>query len=172
MTLTLTVTRGLPGSGKTTWALGWAARTGAARVNRDSLRDMLHGPAYRRTAEQEDAVTAASRGAVAGLLGDGLSVVVDDTNLGPAVMQYWADLADQQNAALAVVDFTAVPLSACVARDRSRPVREPDGGCVGAQVGEAVIVRMHAEYLAGGRSDLWSAAEATRRGHPVLAFTT
>lgn len=37
---TLTITRGLPGSGKSTWAKAWTAAdpTCRARVNRDDLR--------------------------------------------------------------------------------------------------------------------------------------
>ena len=34
----LTITRGLPGAGKTTWARTHAATTGAVRVNRDDMR--------------------------------------------------------------------------------------------------------------------------------------
>src|SRR4029453_2439326 len=36
----LIITRGLPGSGKTTWA---KAQPGTVRVNRDELRRMMHG---------------------------------------------------------------------------------------------------------------------------------
>ncbi len=36
----LIVTKGLPGSGKTSWAREEAARTGAALVSRDDIRGM------------------------------------------------------------------------------------------------------------------------------------
>ena len=40
----LIVLRGLPGSGKSTWAREYMAqRSGAVRINRDDLREMLHG---------------------------------------------------------------------------------------------------------------------------------
>ena len=41
----LVITRGLPGSGKSTWARQWVSQDPAhrAEVNRDSLRLMMHG---------------------------------------------------------------------------------------------------------------------------------
>ncbi|NUR25646.1 MAG: AAA family ATPase, partial [Catenulispora sp.] len=51
------LTRGLPGSGKTTWA---KAQPGFVRVNRDELRTMLHGGLL-GTGWAEQQVTVAQR---------------------------------------------------------------------------------------------------------------
>jgi predicted kinase len=74
---TLTITRGLPGSGKTTWA---RQQVGAVRVNRDDLRRMLHGR-HLGYARAEAQVTVAHRALVAALLEAGVNVICDDTNL-------------------------------------------------------------------------------------------
>jgi predicted kinase len=124
---TLTVTVGLPGSGKTT-----AARTRVAadpehwiRVNRDDLRIMGHG-ARLGTTTQEDTITVLQHAAVAALL-EGHNVVVDDTNLRPATMDAWKRIADAAGAHLDVWDFTHVPIDVCHTRNEKRtgPARVP-----------------------------------------------
>ena len=99
----LTITIGLPGSGKSTRALAWVAEDPArrARVNRDDLRRMLHGGRL-GTAEQEAAVTALQHPAVQALLELGYDVVADDTNLSTAAVHAWQRLADQAGAQLVV----------------------------------------------------------------------
>src|SRR5690606_5077486 len=79
----LILTVGLPGSGKSTWAKQWVAEDPArrARVNRDDLRAMLRGQLVWGDRDLEAQVTVAQRATVAALLADGVSVVVDDTNL-------------------------------------------------------------------------------------------
>jgi predicted kinase len=138
---TLTITRGLPGSGKTTWA---KQQPGLARVNRDDLRRMLHGgsvedPERRGRAERQ--VTAAHHAAVEGLLRAGADVVCDDTNLRGRVVREFAELAARCGAHFTVRDFTDVPVDECVRRDA---LRAGD-----AHVGEDVIRSMHQRYLAG-----------------------
>jgi predicted kinase len=88
-TPTLTITRGLPGSGKTTWAR--TRQPGAVRVNRDDLRVMLHG---RRIPENwaERQVTLAQRGSVEALLRGGVDVICDDTNLRARYVRELAEL--------------------------------------------------------------------------------
>lgn len=133
----LTITRGLPGSGKTTWAKG----TGVTRVNRDDLRWMLHGKrTYTREAERQ--VTAAQRAAVEALLRAGVDVVVDDTNLPARYVREWIELAVRCSATVMVLDrFLVVPVEECVRRDAGRPDTD--------RVGESVIRDLHARYLAG-----------------------
>lgn len=141
-TPTLTITRGLPGSGKTTWA---KAQKHAVRVNRDDLRVMLHG---RRIGENwaENQVTLAHRASVEALLRAGADVICDDTNLRARYVREIAELGMNTGAAVVVEDFTGVPLEVCIERDAARA--EP--------VGEEAIRSMHARYLAGkrGRLDL------------------
>ncbi len=132
----LTITRGLPGSGKTTWARaqpGW-------RVNRDDLRAMFcTGWEYGDPAAEE-ALTEAQHRAICALLLHRRDVVVDDTNLRQEHVNALRQLADAYGAEFVVKDFTGVPLETCLERDAARP--EAD------RVGEHVIRGMHSKYLA------------------------
>lgn len=118
---TLHLTRGLPGSGKTTKARLWVARHPEARVrvNRDDLRTMAHG-GRKGTAWQEQAVTTMQASSVSGLLLDGFDVVADDTNLRPDVMAAWYALAGRVGATVEVWDLTDVPVEECVRRNEQR----------------------------------------------------
>ncbi|MEU4619052.1 AAA family ATPase [Actinoplanes sp. NPDC023801] len=134
----LLITRGLPASGKTTFAR--KLQPEVVRVNRDDLRRMLHGGRlYTQRAEAQ--VTQAQRAAVEALLRARGSVIVDDTNLRAKTVREWAEMAARYNASFEVHDFTDVPVDECVRRDVDRPEDE--------RVGEDGIRRMHARYLAG-----------------------
>jgi predicted kinase len=134
---TLTITRGLPGSGKTTWA---KSQPGLVRVNRDDLRQMLHGGRL-GTPSAEMQVTLAHRAAVESLLLQGVDVVCDDTNLRARVVRDLAELALKCGAGFVVRDFTDVPVDECVRRDALR-----EGP---THVGEEAIRGMYRRYLAG-----------------------
>jgi predicted kinase len=134
---TLTITRGLPGSGKTTWA---RQQGGHVRVNRDDLRRMLHGgPLHTGWAEMQ--VTLAQQAQVEALLRAGINVICDDTNLRGRYVRELAELGRLAGAQVVVHDFTDVPVEVCVARDAGRPE--------GERVGAEVITRMWRRYLAG-----------------------
>lgn len=140
---TLIVTRGLPGSGKTTWALKQLAERPhgtAARVNRDDLRRMTHGkPRYDK--ESERVITAIQRDAIRTLLRLGHAVVNDDTNLDDGRMIALMVLADETGAHFKIEDFTHVSLETCIRRDWHRKGTD-------AYVGEDVIRDMHRRHLA------------------------
>jgi predicted kinase len=139
----LLITRGLPASGKTTFAR--KLQPEVVRVNRDDLRRMLHG---RRLFTQwaEGQVTAAQRAAVEALLRAGTDVIVDDTNLRARTVRDWAELAARYGATFEVHDFTDVPVEECVRRDAGRPEEE--------RVGADAIQRMRDRYLAGRKLPL------------------
>ncbi len=139
---TLTITRGLPGSGKTTWA---KQQGGHVRVNRDDLRRMLHGGPL-QTGWAEVQVTLAQQAQVEALLRAGVNVVCDDTNLRARYVRELAELGRAAGATVVVKDFTEVPLDECIARDAVRP--EPE------RVGEEAIRGMWQRYLAGRRLPL------------------
>jgi predicted kinase len=136
-TPTLTITRGLPASGKTTWA---KSQPGAVRVNRDDLRRMLHGGML-GVGWAETQVTVAQRAQVEALLRAGVNVICDDTNLRAKVCRELADLGLRCGANVVFRDFTDVPVEECIRRDAGRP--ESD------QVGEDVIRGMFQRYLSG-----------------------
>ena len=126
---TLTICRGLPGSGKTWWARAWldlvateGRRGTLARVNRDDLRAMMFDPAYRHPVEYvEVRVTAAQHAQIRYLLTMGVSVICDDTNLHPDHVLALQDLARKCRADAVIRDFTGVSLETCIARDTQRP---------------------------------------------------
>lgn len=142
---TLHITRGLPASGKTTWARAWAAedRESRVRVNRDELRQMLDdGTFIKGVTEQR--VLAVRDEAIVRLLGSGYDVVCDDTNLPQWNARALARLARKAGAGLEVHDFTHVPLETCLERDAARA--EP--------IGEERIRGLHLRFLAGRKLPL------------------
>jgi predicted kinase len=136
----LTMTKGLPGSGKTTWARQQQERDPeVVLVSRDELRALLHGGRYSQ--ENEAQVIAVRDAIVADSLARQRDVIVHDTNLQPEQAVALVNLARSHDATFTVEDFTDVPLDVCLARDaaRSRPV------------GAAVIRTMWQDFLAAGQ---------------------
>lgn len=141
--MTLWMTRGLPGSGKSTWARAKQAEFALGevkRVNKDDLRTMLDGGKW--SADNEKFVVRMRDCIVIAALAEGRHVIVDDTNLALQHESRLRQLAREGGAEFALVDFTHVPLEECIARDRTRV----------ACVGERVIREMWQEYLSGGSS--------------------
>ena len=143
----LIITRGLPGSGKTTWARAWVAEDPQrrARVNRDDVRAMLHDSVFVRQSASEPgterAVQAARDATITALLKRGIDVVCDDTNLPSRVARDLRRLAVVVGADFEVVDLTDVPLEECLRRNALREGR--------ARVPDERVQDMHARYIAG-----------------------
>ncbi len=139
---TLIITRGLPGSGKSTTARAWVAADPAhrARINRDDLREQLHGSVWLGQ-DTERQIIAAQHGAITALLRKGIDVVCDDTNLPQRTVRDLARVAALAGADLTVWDMTDVDLEVCVQRDFLRNGR--------ARVGEDIIRGMYDRYLRG-----------------------
>jgi predicted kinase len=134
----LTVTVGLPGSGKTTWAEAEAARTGAALLGRDRLRIAMFG-SYEAAKGKEELITTAQLAALFALLErDDHDVIVDDTNLVRAHRKLLIDVGYGASARVIISDFTHVDIDLCVYRDARRV----------SPVGEENIRRMWAAHLA------------------------
>jgi predicted kinase len=120
----LRTTVGLPGAGKTTDAVSWVAidPDTRARINRDDLREMMHG-GYLGRRTQEDQVTAMRDAAILKLLRAGISVVVDDTNLRWKHVYHLERIARRVHVPFEIVSYLDVDLDTCVERDRTRAVR-------------------------------------------------
>lgn len=137
----LVLTRGLPGSGKTTWAKEWVEEDldNRTRVNRDDLRLLLHGKAL-YLPELEKAVTLASHASVEALLRGGKSVIVDDTNLRIKYVRNFVEIAKKAGAEYRVVDFET-DVNECIRRDKLRE----------KYVGEEIILDMAQKFIHKGK---------------------
>lgn len=118
---TLVLTRGLPASGKTTWARAWVAEAPErrGRVNRDDLRHQLFGTFHGLTFAQETAITEASRAAVLALLSTGRDVVADDMNLRPKYVREWRRFVTSHGHDLETVELP-VDIETAIERDSQR----------------------------------------------------
>jgi predicted kinase len=135
--LELIILRGIPGSGKSTWAREFVSRCSwFKRISRDDLRQMLDGGKY--SAHNEKFIKQVRNRLIRECLRDGWSVIVDDTNL--------KDRDIREIRMCAFIDFEAVPvrimdfdtpLEECIRRDRQR--MNP--------VGAERIREMYVEYL-------------------------
>lgn len=146
MTGKLIITRGLPGSGKTTWSRDYCAQYEQGmrvRVNRDDLRAMLFGAGYRPSYEFEQTVTEIQHNAIRALLRAGKTAVADDTNLVLKHARALSRLAYEEGAEFEVRDeFLRTALPECLRRNADRPVE--------TRVPVAVIEGMYTRYVRGG----------------------
>lgn len=160
----LIITRGLPGSGKSTKAQEWVAADPVrrARVNRDDLRKMQHGGVFIRqsgkSAGTEKAIIAARDASITTLLRLGVDVINDDTNLPSRTVRDLRRLAVLAGAEFEVWDLTDVHVDVAIARDREREV----------SVGQDVIRDMYRRYVHGRAYPLPIPLEVPGRpGDPV-----
>lgn len=150
MTNELIITRGLPASGKSTWAHAWQAESPATRVVicRDDTRKAMFGSAdqdyYRAPAlaQREAIVTEANTHAIQHALKAGFSVCVADTNLPVRRCRDLARLAVAAGVPWRTVEFEDAPLALCLSRNAARTDKEP--------VPEDAIREMYNRYLRGG----------------------
>lgn len=136
----LMVVRGLPGSGKTTWAKEWVRKDHKRRirVNRDDLRDMMDCGEF-IAGLTEPRIVRAEHALIRQNLIFGNSVVCDDTNLTQRVMDELRDLASDCGANMCVHDLRDVPLETCLARNALREGRR--------QVPEEEIRKMYGRWI-------------------------
>lgn len=119
-TARLTLTIGLPGSGKSYWADAQvAADPNVVIVERDRIREELTGD--RRNMTQEGRVTAVAKQRALRALCDDRHVIVSDTNLVAKYRREWADMAHTMRAHYDERSFLDVPFSVCVERNAARP---------------------------------------------------
>lgn len=130
---TLYITKGLPASGKTTWAkkLIDEKQGKLKRFNRDDLRAMIDNGKWSKGNEQF--IKKVQREMAAAAITEGFDVVIDDTNLVTATFDSWLQFGTDHGCKIHVEDFTHISVHLCIERDKNRV----------ASVGEEVIRKMN-----------------------------
>lgn len=134
----LVMLKGLPGSGKSTWAKEVLAKDKRKwkRVNKDDLRAMLDDGKWSR--DNEKFILRVRDAVIVNALCSGFNVLVDDTNLAPKHEKALRELAKTWADDFDIQDFTHVPLEQCIKQDLNRS----------KSVGERVIREMYNQFLA------------------------
>ena len=126
--------KGLPASGKTTYAKKLVEQ-GWVRVNKDDMRAMLHNSKW--SPSNEGFVLALRDEIIIRSLVNGQNVVVDDTNLDPKHINQFEAIAGEFMADFDV-KFFDTPVRECIRRNKLRDNPVP----------EKVIYQMYNRYLA------------------------
>ena len=124
----LILTRGIQGSGKSTWAKAWVAEDPEhrIRINWDDLRNMF-GVYW--IPNREPLLADITLRAVEEAMSRGYDIVIDNMNLNPKTVRYWEGVVETNNNTNAVSHFMYeikfkdffIPLEECIRRDAMRP---------------------------------------------------
>ncbi len=133
----LIMTKGLPASGKSTWAKDQVFKSGGRikRINKDDLREMLDSGLY--TKENEQGILTSRNALIKTFLRKGIDVIVDDTNIHPMHENDLRTIAKIYGADFSIMSFMDIPVETCIERDLTRE----------KTVGHKVIENMHKQYL-------------------------
>lgn len=126
--------KGLPGSGKSTWAKKHAERINAIIVSKDDIRSILHKKWNFRI---EKIVKKIEYTAVSSSLKNGFDVIIDSTNFAPKHEKEFRKLAEEIQVNFEVKYFNT-PLNVCLMRNSKR-IRD-------SKVPENVITTMWSKY--------------------------
>ena len=166
----LTLTIGLPGSGKTTWAKKIRQEhPNTVLVSRDALREEFFGEFTNHSQEQESLITSVAEKAVDKALSEGRHVIVHDMNLKKAYRKRWATYAVKYDVPLRYIDMTHVPVEHCITRVQTRY----DLG--GRWVDPEVILNLYKRYLSNKMpvetpESLTEALKDTVQGHDPVEW--
>lgn len=130
------MTKGLPASGKSTWAKEWVDNhENWKRINKDDLRNIFDNGKW---SEGNEKFIIFSRDIlVYNLLCKKINVIVDDTNFAPKHEVQLKAMAKECGAKFEIKDFTDITPETCIERDLKRP----------NSVGSKVIMKMYNQYL-------------------------
>lgn len=135
----ITVTRGLPGSGKSKWAREYGE---GVPVERDMLRMELFGKWWTGNPDDEEQVTKLQMKRVKGLLKLGMSPIISDTNLPDRSVKRWQQVAYDAGVDFEVKDFRHVDLDTVLEWNESR-------NRYGKVVPREVILDKHKRFIEG-----------------------
>jgi predicted kinase len=140
------ILRGIPASGKTTWAKTYQkTHPNTKRLNRDDLRMMIDNGVW---SKQNEKFIVETRDFLLDLfLTEGFDVIIDDTNLVPKSFEQLIKTIQEKReqmefngvTILLEVKIFEVDLEECIIRDSKRIGK--------AKVGEAVIRRFYNNYV-------------------------
>lgn len=119
----LIICRGLPASGKSTWAKQWVLEDPEhrIRVNQDDIRLML-GKYW--VPSREKLVQEIQFDAILKALSRGFDIVIDNTNLNKKVLDGFDRLIKTyKDYEIEYKDFFDTPLSVCIERDKNRDLQ-------------------------------------------------
>lgn len=118
---TIFVTRGLPGSGKSTWADNTVRiLKNFVKVERDELRMSLFKSYWTGKQEDEEKVTRLQEALVRSYLAEGMSVIISDTHLPDRSVKKWLKLGHELSVPVYVQDFRHVPLEKVLENNKAR----------------------------------------------------
>lgn len=134
------MTKGLPGSGKSTWAKTKVGDGQTVIVSNDDLRVMFNNKLWQTNSKIRDKtekfVAKAKNALIELALENHLDVIVDATHLSPKYETQLRELVGNR-ADIIIKDFTDVPLETCIENDLKRP----------NSVGSKVIMDMYERSL-------------------------
>lgn len=137
----LIICRGLPASGKTTWAKEWVLKNPEhrVRINQDDIRLML-GKYW--VPAREPIVVAIQQEAVIAAMNFGVDIVIDNTNLNKKVVDAYIQVAEKFKYTVECEDFFNISLGECLRRNGIRNASLPKD----MQIADTVIIGMYERY--------------------------
>ena len=144
--------RGLPASGKSTFAKEWVNQnpTNRTRINKDDLRSLLHNNKFSKGNEKQ--ILKIQEDIILSTLKEGKSIVIDNTHLVEKHLENLKQLLFKNgfnNIPVIIKDFTNVSPEECIQRDLIRP----------NSVGSNVIWRMYWDHIANIQELSYSASK-------------
>lgn len=117
--LELVINRGVPGSGKSTFARAWMnSRPERVMISRDEIRHGLYGT-YHGGPINPKIVTAVQDSSIRTALSSGISVIVDDCNIDAWRVNHFASIGYEFDAQV-IVNLIDVPLNVALKQNSQR----------------------------------------------------